>query len=151
MGTSFGGNDMRLNATVLMFFFSVSTAIAAFPTGENPIDTLPSHIATEKSKITLFADYDNKRKDGKFDVFLINRSNKELTLGAQDGDVYLKTRIPRRKSKMATSSIACLQLVWKQLYVFAEAPTRSFPRHSRISTERRQDSKSSVFILWANY
>ena len=51
---------------------------------------LPKHVKSSEGEITLVADYKTKREDGKFSVYLINESGKEIKLQAQDGDVYLK-------------------------------------------------------------
>ncbi|WP_395753723.1 hypothetical protein [Prosthecobacter sp.] len=55
-----------------------------------PIAQLPEGIPSTEGKVTLFADYARAKKGEPIDVYLINRSEKDISLNAQDGDVYLK-------------------------------------------------------------
>ncbi|WP_395753722.1 hypothetical protein [Prosthecobacter sp.] len=55
-----------------------------------PMAKLPEGIASTEGKVTLFADYARAKKGEPIDVYLINRSEKDLALTAEDGDVYLK-------------------------------------------------------------
>lgn len=55
-----------------------------------PLAKLPSGIPSKEGKVTLFADYARAVKGKGVDVYLINRSDRDIVLGAQDGDVYLK-------------------------------------------------------------
>jgi hypothetical protein len=55
-----------------------------------PIAKLPGGIPSPEGKATLFADYARAKKGQNIDVYLINRSDHDISLGAQDGDVYLK-------------------------------------------------------------
>ncbi|MFZ2277343.1 MAG: hypothetical protein WAW39_06065 [Prosthecobacter sp.] len=57
---------------------------------DTPIASLPSGIPSNEGKVTLFADYARARQSEPMDVYLINRSDHDIVLGAQDGDVYLK-------------------------------------------------------------
>jgi hypothetical protein len=67
-------------------------SFTTFPSGENPIDILPGHVEGLASKVTLFADYDNRCKDGTIVVYLINRSDKAVTLFTS-GDTHLKLEV----------------------------------------------------------
>ncbi|BDS07572.1 hypothetical protein NT6N_26120 [Oceaniferula spumae] len=51
---------------------------------------LPNHIKPVSGKIVLVADYAKKGEDRRIPVYLINGSDKSITLDSQDGDVYLK-------------------------------------------------------------
>ncbi|MFC5457753.1 hypothetical protein [Prosthecobacter fluviatilis] len=59
------------------------------PAGE-PLAKLPGGIPSTEGKVTLFADYARAVKGQDVDVYLINRSDRDIVLGSQDGDVYLK-------------------------------------------------------------
>ncbi|MCX6848137.1 MAG: hypothetical protein NTY98_04390 [Verrucomicrobia bacterium] len=55
-----------------------------------PIAKLPGGIPITEGKVTLFADYARAKKGDSIDVYLINRSDHDIVLNSQDGDVYLK-------------------------------------------------------------
>ncbi|MCF7788900.1 MAG: hypothetical protein K9N47_22435 [Prosthecobacter sp.] len=69
--------------------FAPNAVFNALPC-DAPIASLPSGIPSTEGKVTLFADYARARKSEPMDVYLINRSDHDIVLGAQDGDVYLK-------------------------------------------------------------
>lgn len=50
---------------------------------------LPKHVSAPKGKLTLYADYHNADK-GKIPLYLVNRTTKEVSLNAQDHDIYVK-------------------------------------------------------------
>lgn len=55
-----------------------------------PMAKLPGGIPSTEGKITLVADYARAKKGDSIDVYLINRSDHDIVLNSQDGDVYLK-------------------------------------------------------------
>lgn len=55
-----------------------------------PMAKLPGGIPTTEGKVTLFADYTRAKVGENIDVYLINRSDHDIVLNSQDGDVYLK-------------------------------------------------------------
>jgi hypothetical protein len=55
-----------------------------------PISNLPEGIPSVEGKVTLHADFARAKTGEPIDVYLINRSERDLVLNAQDGDVYLK-------------------------------------------------------------
>lgn len=67
-------------------FESMSNPMAV---GE-PVDRLPGGIPSAEGKVTLVADYARAMKGQDVDVYLINRSDRDIVLDSQDGDVYLK-------------------------------------------------------------
>jgi hypothetical protein len=54
-----------------------------------PISELPKSVSPSEGKATLVADFDTLRS-GAISVYLINQTDEDLILNAQDGDVYLK-------------------------------------------------------------
>jgi hypothetical protein len=77
--------------TLICFFgmmFSCLLAQAREP--DTPNADLPRHVLPQSGKLTLFADYMTKTADGSISVYLINGTKQDVTLSAQDGDVYLK-------------------------------------------------------------
>jgi|GEM_PF-2316522 len=69
--------------------------IPVYPPGspllkDTPVAKLPGGVPSEVGKITLFADYARAVKGKEVDVYLINRSDRDIVLDAQDFDVYLK-------------------------------------------------------------
>ncbi len=55
-----------------------------------PIDQLPKKFLSPNGQISLIADFDADRSGGIIPVYFVNRSNHDIKLTAQDGDVYLK-------------------------------------------------------------
>ena len=55
-----------------------------------PLDRLPEHVTAPAGKLTLFADYKNKTDQHRVPVYLVNRTDKPITVEAQDGDIYMK-------------------------------------------------------------
>ncbi len=55
-----------------------------------PVAKLPDGIPSTEGKVTLHADYAHAGKGRSVEVYLINRSDRDIVLDAQDGDVYLK-------------------------------------------------------------
>jgi hypothetical protein len=55
-----------------------------------PIAKLPAGITGEAGKVSLVADFVTRTKPDVFDVYLINLSDHDIYLEAQDFDVYLK-------------------------------------------------------------
>jgi hypothetical protein len=60
----------------------------AFEFGK-PVSGLPAHIKAPDSGLSLVADFEHPNK-GRFPVYLVNRSGKDISLRTQDGDVFLK-------------------------------------------------------------
>jgi hypothetical protein len=55
-----------------------------------PISELPAAVTAERGRVSLVADYSKRAADGSINVYLINRTDRDIQLAAQDGDVYLK-------------------------------------------------------------
>ncbi|BCX50364.1 hypothetical protein HAHE_42720 [Haloferula helveola] len=60
-----------------------------------PLDKLPPSIKPAEKTVSLHADYEHPGEDGSIPVYLVNRTDDPLPLGAQDGDIYLKLEIMR--------------------------------------------------------
>jgi len=57
---------------------------------DSPIAALPATITGQAGKVTLVADFVTRTKPGEVDVYLINLSDRDITLRSQDLDVYMK-------------------------------------------------------------
>lgn len=62
----------------------------AFAQIDTPVSQLPKSISCPEGQVALVADFRADRLEGKIPVFFVNRSDHDIKLGAQDGDVYLK-------------------------------------------------------------
>ncbi len=54
------------------------------------IEKLPGEVRSVAGKVTVVADFESREKGGSIPLYIINRTDKELELPFQDGDVYLK-------------------------------------------------------------
>jgi len=80
-----------MNKRIVSFAFVLAAqALNAQKPTDVAISELPSGVPSTEGKVTLFADYSRAKKSSPIDVYLINRSDRDITLSAQDGDVYLK-------------------------------------------------------------
>lgn len=57
---------------------------------DTPLAQLPKSVSCPEGQVALVAEFKADRPEGKIPVFLVNRSDHDIKLGAQDGDVYLK-------------------------------------------------------------
>ena len=89
--TGLVGSALKLIACGIALIGSCHSGIT---TGNDlPNETLPKEIRPEPGKVTLFADYSARGTNGSIPVYLINAGTKEISLSAQDGDVYLKLEV----------------------------------------------------------
>ncbi len=83
---------MRAPLVTATFLFATTFASAADgpPPWAKPLAQLPKHVLAADGQLTLVADFAHTKPGERVPVYLVNRTAASLTLGAQDGDVYLK-------------------------------------------------------------
>ena len=75
---------------VLLLAASITSMARADLHGGREVSKLPEGIEAKEGKLSLLVDKDRKDEHGNVLVYLVNRTGQDLTLNAQDGDVYMK-------------------------------------------------------------
>jgi hypothetical protein len=90
---------MKAAASMLIGWFGVTLGFAqsVAPSARfrvsagapSPNVSLPAHVGAKTGELTLFADFAHADESG-VPLFLVNRTNNKVSLGSEDGDVYIK-------------------------------------------------------------
>lgn len=76
--------------TLFALIFTLAPSFAQASMFDDSVANLPDHIKPTAGEVSLVADFNTQNEDGSISVYLINDSEVDITLNAQDGDVYLK-------------------------------------------------------------
>ena len=80
----------RISLSLALLALSAVAAEAATISSQSSNLFLPGHVQAEEERISLYADFDAIRADGRVPVYVVNRTGKAVKLNSQDGDIYLK-------------------------------------------------------------
>lgn len=74
---------VTLTAVFLLYYFP-----------KDSVARLPTHIAAPNGQLSLFADYsDVDLKQNRITLYLVNKTEKDFTFAAQDGDLFIKQEV----------------------------------------------------------